>query len=234
MLRALFVFIFISGVSHPAILKAEIYKWTDENGQVHYSSSKPQSYDHEEVNVHVKKTKKTPKKRPSPPPMPREGKAYYTSLGELCGDEPSVQKNGMTYCCSTRCIRESQEQDRPFQCFTGKCQDEVRKINEEKRKEHAKRRAEERRQREEAREKRRQEYADNANALRRHREETMESADKKLVEDCEKRRNIYCDEGADSIRKRREIKAIREKEHQDYKKNNPDIIRNRSHDIYIQ
>lgn len=141
--------------------------------------------------------------------MPREGKSYYTSWGELCGDEPSVQKNGMTYCCSARCIRENQKQDRPFQCFTGKCKDEVRKINEEKRKEHAKRREEERRERYELDMKRRKEAARLQSEWRK---ESEKKINKKLIEQCKKRRNTDCDKGAEHIKERRNMETLKRDE----------------------
>ena len=57
--------------------------------------------------------------------------------------------------------------------------------------------------------------------------------DEKLMADCKKRREIYCDKGVDEIRKQDELRATKQKWQRLQERLHPYVPRNTSRDIHI-
>ncbi len=60
------------------------------------------------------------------------------------------------------------------------------------------------------------------------------AADKRTVDECKKRRDIYCDKGADEIRRIEREKAQRQMMEEQFRKRNPPIPRYTGNDIHIR
>jgi hypothetical protein len=76
--------LFIISLSWPFMANAnKVYKWTDENGQVHFSSHPPRSLDKDVYNVRVDKAADAPPAKPAtvakPAPAAKEEKAAISN-----------------------------------------------------------------------------------------------------------------------------------------------------------
>lgn len=156
MLRDRVLFFFISLIRYSSILHAQIYKWTDENGQVHYSQNKPSAQHSMEIKVHVPKSINPAVNTPMPPDAYND----HITWGESCHGQSSTKANGKTYCCSSRCIQDRRSKGLVVNCLTGKCLIEERKINAKEVSDNMDNRHELARQREEERQRQRQSTSD--------------------------------------------------------------------------
>ncbi|WP_419813014.1 DUF4124 domain-containing protein [Bacterioplanoides sp.] len=65
-MRILSVVLLLVGILTPLLSQAgKVYKWTDENGQVHFSSQPPRGLNQDQYNLRVDKVTPPPKKTPA-------------------------------------------------------------------------------------------------------------------------------------------------------------------------
>lgn len=94
---------------------AEIYKWVDEQGEVHYSQQKPESQGAKEVNI-------TPQ-----PLLSGDGLSTDTSssgargLAQQCDGHESIRSGATVYCCTASCVSDMRNKKQSFSCATQKC-----------------------------------------------------------------------------------------------------------------
>lgn len=118
------------------------------------------------------------------------------SLVAMCegAAEHQVEKNGATYCCDAQCVIELQKENKPFSCATQSCYSALVDAQSLK----------EKKEREKVRNTPQRSTNDVSDAKK--------AADKKVIDECNARREIYCNGSADSIRGREQIEAMRQKE----------------------
>lgn len=113
-------------VSQP--ISAEIYKWVDENGEVHYSQQKPDSQQGVRMNI-------------VPQPMisgsdgtGNDSGAGAMGLAQQCIGNEDIEQGGTIYCCTASCVNQRRAKNLPFTCATQKCYEALLDSDAERRK----------------------------------------------------------------------------------------------------
>jgi len=101
----------ISLVSADRASATQVYKWVDEDGQAHYSQTKPAGVDAEQKRVRVRSA---PKHAPTEPEPTVESE-------EIEGDPHSFILGGKVYCRTIKCIKERMEAGEEFNCMDRRC-----------------------------------------------------------------------------------------------------------------
>lgn len=192
---------------------AAIYKYIDESGQVHYSETKPDSHSSEELKVKSSPVRKKNSENTSSKPADLQG--------DSCGESGEYVRYRQVFCCNINCVRNRIKKGLEVNCEDQRCHQAAFKIKNDiemaaKREREAKRKK-----------------IDKKNLARMN-----ESIDKKLIAECKKRREIYCNKGADEIRRIQAEEAKRQQESADqdrrWKANHPDLgPRINSNDVHI-
>lgn len=178
-------------------LHAQIYKWTDENGQVHFSQSKPVARDSDEVRI-----KKSPVVDPVEQTESQGGdNGLREGQGQVCtsgSDYITVGKN--VVCCNSRCVKERYSKGLEFDCYAQECNSLRQELMMEK-------------WQAENKKKQQRWEAERKKAAERREAEKQQTADRNqsVVDECNKRRETYCNEGADRIRSIEKFKAEEQK-----------------------
>ncbi len=181
----------------------KIYKWTDENGVVHFSQKKPVS----QTNITAKTMSDTKSHEDSTKTTTVEAAQgdSATQQGCIVGKD-SFNDHGKVVCCNERCVKERFEQGLEITCYARECHQEIAKLRFQQD------------------EKKRKQIENQFMRNKRLAREFQEKRDRKTVEECKRRRNVYCDEGAEGIRK---IEAERDEKYQREKE-----MRQRYRDMY--
>lgn len=163
-----------AGVLLSSPSSAGFYKWTDENGEVHYSETKPEDREVKDVDV---------KTDPA-----------GSGLVAMCASskENRIEQNGRTYCCNAQCVKELQADGTQFSCATQACYSALIDAQSVRDKNN------------------RSKAAPGSNSSYDY-EAAKRKSDKATIDECNARREIYCDSGAESIRLRDKAEAERQK-----------------------
>lgn len=162
---------------------ADIYKWTDEDGQVHFSQTKPAGLSDKDVQIRKGGTDRAPGKVKAVAPLrPKD-----------CSEGQDFFINGESVvCCNRKCVEERHAKGLGFDCYSPACNAVFQEI-----------RAEEDRVKQLERQKkideqfaRNREFHENATA----------EMNKKIVDECNSRHETYCNEGAKKIDQREMFK----------------------------
>ncbi len=194
---------------------AEIYKYTDAQGGVHYSQTKPEA----QVPTKTMNIKTAPAKKIEP----ETSVTPNDLLSESCEHGDSFIRDNKVFCCTSRCLRDRIEKGLEYSCADPRCHQAASKIKQDIA----------------LRDKKEKDEAlTRTNAIK---EEKMITArDKKIVDDCNKRHEIYCNNSAENIVKAQQEEAKRieelDRENREAKIYNrgKNVPRDNQNDIYIR
>ena len=97
-LKQLLATLILALVLSPSAVNAGIYKWTDENGKVHYGAQRPKDAPAEKMKLHVPE----PASQPYSEEEDQESKAKEEPKLEDHGDQEKANQERAAYCANER------------------------------------------------------------------------------------------------------------------------------------
>lgn len=184
------LFIYLCFFSN-TLLAAKVYKWVDENGEIHYSQKRPQISKPHKMEIMRIKTN-------YPAPSNPEQTTFYSEHCEngntkLCDKDRDTwnKKVEENFAIKEQQLIKSQVAEQKKQAEERLHRENILKKNEAERKE------------------RLTNFYQGKSVIS---AENQRSLDEKVISDCTKRRDVFCNKGADFIRKEAQEKATRQRE----------------------
>lgn len=176
-LRIVTIAVVLIAVGFAGPLSAEIYKWVDPAGNVHYGDQKPPDVEFRVIA--------TPSPSPAtPPPTAKPSDVPPPDSMDNCPvGKDSFQIGDNVFCCNSRCVRQRLEQGLEVNCLDPRCHAAVRQIQQAQ-------------------------TGTRGNApaastldIQERKRAWMADFDRKTVEGCKRRREVYCDKSPAEIRR---------------------------------
>lgn len=191
---------------------AEVYKWTDEDGRVQFSDVKPKDKATSAVRVRIE----TASTRPASNASHVDVNSEVTSEDVPgCDKNDSFEYGGKTFCCNELCVKERIGQGMEVNCLDPRCHEAVIRIRDADRQ-------------------KKKTPTDNGkkaalDVIARRKAES----DKRVIEECNRAREVYCDKGVDEIRRQDLKRAAEQAAARDWARGNPTYPRYTGNDIHI-
>ena len=101
-LKQLLATLILSLVISPSVVNAGIYKWTDENGKIHYGSQRPKDAPAERMKLHIPEPASQPEAQQDAEEGDQQGDQKKEAPLKDDGDQEKANKERAAYCANER------------------------------------------------------------------------------------------------------------------------------------